>query len=424
MSTELKLDAGLRFNWALTIFFFSYMAVEIPSNLLLKIFGARFYLPSLVVGFGLVSMCTSLVSNYQGLYACRFFLGITEGGIIPGIAFYLSCFYRRHELLFRIGLFITGASLAGAFGGLLAAGLTSVPAWGTHARPMHTWRNIFFFEGIITMILGVVTMFLIPSSPDKCKFLDKRQQYIALERINRESYGNPQEKISWTHIKRGIFNINTNLCGMGMLLVNISVQSFSLFLPTILRALGWTALRTQFYSVPPYAVACCWSILVAWLSDRFKRRGYFVLINCTLSIIGYTLLIAAKSNSIKYLAVFFAASGCFPNGPAFLSWGINNNAGPTDRAVSSALIVIYSSFGAIIATWTYLTADAPSYRKGHAINLGGQILAFLVGCIGIAYCTWENRKREKGERNHILNSLKEEEKRGLGHRHPEFVYTT
>jgi len=65
MQKDLDLT-GYRFNWALTIFYLSYVTVEIPSNILLKIIGARYYLPSLVVAFGLISMSSSFIHNYVG----------------------------------------------------------------------------------------------------------------------------------------------------------------------------------------------------------------------------------------------------------------------------------------------------------------------------------------------------------------------
>ena len=74
---------------------------------------------------------------------------------MPGIAFFLSCFYKRKELLFRVGIFVSASSMAGAFGGLLATGLARIPRWGTDSAPIHTWRNIFFFEGIVTVLISI-----------------------------------------------------------------------------------------------------------------------------------------------------------------------------------------------------------------------------------------------------------------------------
>jgi len=421
MREELNL-VGFRFNWALTIFYISYIAVEIPSNIVLKIIGGRYYLPLLVVAFGLVSMCTAFVKSYEGLLACRFFLGIAEGGMMPGISYYLSCFYRRHELLLRIGFFVTGASLAGAFGGLLAAGLTQVPEWGTKSTRIHTWRNIFFFEGLFTLLVSGLGILVLPGRPDQCKFLSARDRYIALERINREHKESANEQIRPHHVRSAILNINNLICGLGFFMINVSVQSFSLFLPTILRALGWTALKTQFYTVPPYAMACLWAIYLSWLSDRIQRRGLIVLGSTILAIIGYTMLVTVKTNTAKYIAVYLAACGAFPLGPVFLAWALNNAAGPSIRAVTGGSVVALGGGGAILATWTYLEKDAPNYKRGHYINIGANVVAFVLAVIGILYTKWENRKRDRGERDHRLNGLTEEEKNKLGYLHPEFRY--
>jgi MFS family permease len=421
LSKDLNLF-GYRFNIALTIFYVAYIVAEIPSNLILKLVGGRFYLPSLVIAFGLISMCTAFVNSYEGLLACRFFLGLAEGGTMPGIAYYLSCFYRRHELLLRLGLFIQGASLAGAFGGLLAAGLSPIPKWGIESRPIYSWRNIFFFEGLFTLVVSSLAFFILPSRPDECKFLTPRDKYIALERINREHKETADEKTKPHHIRRAILNVNNVICGLAFFFINVSVQSFSLFLPSILSALGWTALKTQFYTVPPYAFACLWSVVIFRLSDHYRRRGIFLLFGCALAIIGYTVIANAKTNAVKYFAVFLAAAGAFPGGPTLMAWGLNNAAGPSIRAVTGAYIVAMGSGGAILATWTYVEKDKPLYKRGHYINVGSQIIAGVLVLIGIFYTKWENAKRERGERDHRVLNLTEQEKNELGYRHPEFRY--
>lgn len=82
MATDLDL-VGVRFNWVTSIFYIVYIFVEVPSNILLKIIGPRFYLPLLVVGFGFVSMCSSFVKTFPQLLVARAFLGVFEGGVMP-----------------------------------------------------------------------------------------------------------------------------------------------------------------------------------------------------------------------------------------------------------------------------------------------------------------------------------------------------
>lgn len=137
MDAALGLSQGVRFNIVLTMFYITYALSELPSNVLLKHVGGRAYIPSLVVCFGAVSLCTAFCSSYASLCVARAVLGLCEGGMFPGISFYLSCFYKRDELFLRLGFFVAGAGLAGAFGGLLAAALSQVPTWGLAARRAH-----------------------------------------------------------------------------------------------------------------------------------------------------------------------------------------------------------------------------------------------------------------------------------------------
>lgn len=130
LSTDLNLGTGPKFNTALAIFYVPYICVDIPSNWLVKRVGAGYYLPGLVVGWGIVSIGIGFVRTYESLLAVRFLLGIFEGGLLGGMILYLSMFYRRHQLMRRIGLFYCAAPLSGAFGGLLATGLSQISTSG------------------------------------------------------------------------------------------------------------------------------------------------------------------------------------------------------------------------------------------------------------------------------------------------------
>lgn len=137
----------------MTVFYVPYILIDVPSNWFVKYIGANYYLPGLLIAWGIVGMCTGFVKDYGGLLACRFFLGLCEGGLLGGLILYLSMFYRRHELLFRIGMFYCAAPLSGAFGGLLATGLAQIRHGG-----YNRWPWIFIVEGAITVAYGLVTI--------------------------------------------------------------------------------------------------------------------------------------------------------------------------------------------------------------------------------------------------------------------------
>lgn len=425
LAKDLDLNVGVRFNWCLSIFYIVYLLVEVPSNIILKRVGPRFYLPFLVVGFGFVSLCTAFVRSFEGLMAARAILGVFEGGAMPGMAFFLSCFYKRSELLFRIGIYVSAASMAGAFGGLLAAGLAQIPEWGVAAMRIHTWRNIFFFEGLVTCILGLLAPIWMPTSPGDAYFLNDRERRIAAERLSREMKGKPEEHVTWTDFKKAIFCLHNYTCAFGFFLINITVQGLSVFMPTILSVgLGYDPTKSQLMSVPPYVAACLVAILIAYLSDKTKQRGVYLAIFAIIALIGFAILRFHTDANIKYMAIFFVTVGAFPGGPAFLAWAINNSAGPAVRAVSSAYVVTLGTIGGIVSTWTYVGSDGPNFPTGHTINFVGQIVVFCLSVFGILYCLWENRLRAAGKRDHRLEGLTEEEQDKLGFKHPSFRYIT
>jgi len=362
LSKELDLDTGVRFNWALSIFYIIYLLVEVPSNILLKWIGPKYYLPLLVVGFGFVSICTAFVRDLGGLMGARAVLGIFEGGAMPGMAFFLSCFYKREELLFRIGIYVSAASIAGAFGGLLAAALAQIPEWGIASMRIYQWRNIFFFEGIITCVIGLLAPIWMPTKPSEAWFLNERQRAIAAERLLRESKANPDDKVTWADVKRAVLCIHNYTCALGFFLVNITVQGLSVFMPTILRDLNpqWTSTQVQLYSVPPYVCACAMAVIIAYVSDKTKKRGLYLAIFSIFAIIGFAIMRWVENKQARYGGIFLITVGAFPGGPGFLAWAINNSAGPGVRAVSTAYIVSLGTIGGIVAT--YVSPPLPFFR--------------------------------------------------------------
>lgn len=204
LADDLKLD-GDKFNIALTVFYIPYVLVDVPSNWLVKYFGANYYLPGLLIAWGIVGMCTGFVTDYNGLLACRFFLGLCEGGLLGGMILYLSMFYRRHELLFRIGMFYCAAPLSGAFGGLLATGLARI-----HYAGYNRWPWIFIVEGAVTVAYGLVVIFFLPPTPSRARFLSESDREAAVDRMGLDSHGASQaskvesERFSWHWVRKWV----------------------------------------------------------------------------------------------------------------------------------------------------------------------------------------------------------------------------
>jgi MFS family permease len=102
------------------------------------------------------------VTSYKGLLIVRMALGLAEGGLFPGVTWYITLWYRRHECGLRMAIFFSAATLAGAFGGLLARAISNLN--GVGGKPGWAW--IFIIEGLVTIVVALFAKFLINDSPE------------------------------------------------------------------------------------------------------------------------------------------------------------------------------------------------------------------------------------------------------------------
>lgn len=144
--------------------------------------------------------------------------------------FTYSQFYRRHEMASRWGIKAAGGSVAGAFGGLLGSGLGNIPKAGIFER----WRWIFLVEGLITIAVAGFVYWFMPSSAAYATFLTEEQRALAIRRIDEENkmHVGGEELSPWRPavIKKALWNANTQLVSLGIMMSLLSLTALSLFM--------------------------------------------------------------------------------------------------------------------------------------------------------------------------------------------------
>ncbi|KAJ3561232.1 hypothetical protein NP233_g10318 [Leucocoprinus birnbaumii] len=411
---------GFDFNIALTVFYISYIVIEVPSNLVLKCLGSV-WIAYLVIAFGVVSLGSAFMKTYADLIVTRIFLGFAEGGTLAGLVYTLARFYRRKELVIRMGYFMgLSGSFAGAFGGLLASGLLAVNNFG----PLKSWRKIFFIEGIITLGIGIALLFIMPDDPQTSRLLNNSECLLAIARVNADETvkkDGQKEKTTIRLILRS-FNIWTCACAVGYIFTSISFQGLSLFLPTVINSLGhFTVIDAQLRTVPPYIVGAVFAILNCHLSWYLNSRGIAIIVCMLWQTVGYAINIGTINANARYAACFFNLMGATSSAPLFLTWGADNAAPDTMRAVTTAAIPAIGAAGALVGVWSYLPFDAPNYHIGNSINLAAAVFVIVFTPVGMLYLYLENKRRDRGDRDYRLKGT-EEEIRDLGYKHPGFRY--
>jgi MFS family permease len=215
------------------------------------------------------------------------------------------------------------------------------------------------------------------------------------------------------------------------------LYAFSLFLPSIISGLGYTTIKAQLLTVPPYVAASALvhnsildltkAIFVGFAADRTGRRGLFnigfALIGCT----GFSILVASHNAKLSYAGTFLGAAGIYPCVANNIVWVSNNVEGVYKRGVSLGMVIAWGNYNGIMASNIYREVDAPWYRLGHSVVLGYLVVCLLGGSIVHYIClSIANRRRDAGGeklRSKMLEGLTEEERHHLADFHPDFRYT-
>ncbi|KND91828.1 putative transporter [Tolypocladium ophioglossoides CBS 100239] len=411
---------GYDYNAALSVFFISYIVCEIPANMTCKWVGPGWFIPAITLAFGICTISTAFVQSFSALCGVRFLLGILEAGMMPSMVYFLSRWYRCSELTFRLSLFIVSASLAGAFGGLLASAILRLHGFGS----LHSWRMIFAIEGIATCVLGIVAFFALPDRPETAKWLSNEEKDLAIARIKSERIGTTElvDAFSWAKIKLGIFNPVVLATATIFLLDNITVYGISFFLPTIVRTIypDRSVPAHQLLTVPPYVVGAVACVATSFCSWRLGRRDVFLIFCSPLTVVGYAMFLATENSTVRYGAVFLPFVGIYTYGALTNSHAAANVVSDTARSSAIATNVMLGNVGGLISTWAFLPFDAPRYAIGNGLNLAVQAAIFFIG-IGLSF--WiklDNRKRAARDVAAELEGKSVQEIQEMDWRHPGF----
>ena len=251
------------------IFFFGYFFFEVPSNLMLEKVGARVWMCRIMVSWGLVSMATAFVTTAPEFYVLRFLLGLAEAGLYPGMILYMTYWFPQATRARFIALFLAAVPAASVIGGPISGWLLGFEG------ALHGWQWMLLLEGIPSLILGAAVLWLLPDRPANAKWLSAEDKAILTARLaddRRSDAGDGTlsgfwemlaDKRIWIFIIPD-FSIVIGLYGMG------------LWMPQMIKAMGFSNLETGFLVTLPYIVSMIGMVLLGLSSDRSGDRVWHV----------------------------------------------------------------------------------------------------------------------------------------------------
>ncbi|KAI9147417.1 transporter [Paramyrothecium foliicola] len=405
------------FNLGNTVFRLSFLCAELPSQLVSKWVGPDRWIPAQLCIWSLVSAGQFWLSGRTSFLVCRCLLGMFQGGFIPDIILYLSYFYKSSELSVRLAYFWSALQVADIISGFLGAGFLQLRGW----HGLAGWRWLFLFEGLLTLVVGILAWGLMPAGPTQTKhwfrgkngWFSDREETVMVNRIIRDdpSKGDMHNRqpITPKLLLQCLSDYDLwPLYAIGLTWL-IPVTPPAQYLTLTLRNLGFSVVITNLLTIPHTLLAIGTLLGLTYLSEHWNQRAFLAMLSqiWVLPFLVYVYVVdITKVNRWLAWAVLSLLLA-YPSPHAIqVSWNSRNSNTVRLRTVSAALYNMCVQSAAIMASNVYRKHDAPRYRNGNRNLL---IVAVLNICIYLfikTYYVLRNKSREKK-----WSALTEEQKR-------------
>lgn len=176
---------------------------------------------------------------------------------------------------------------------------------------------------------------------------------------------------------------------------NVSYASLPVFLPTVIKEMGFTAIDAQGLSAPVYFLSFLLTIATTIIADRTQQRAYTIMLLASLGGVGYILLAACTSTAGRYAGAFVAAAGIFPATANVLPWVSNNQGSDTRRGIGFVILNVVGQCGPLLGTRLYPTTEGPRYVKGQAVCAAFMFFTALLVLALRVLLVWENKQLDK-----------------------------
>jgi MFS family permease len=395
---------GNNYNTMVTLWTVGYIIGQIPSNLILHRISARVYLASLELIWAILTVLCVVPKSLGGMYALRFFIGLTESGYFPGLEYLIGSWYSKTELSKRATFFGCAGTAAGLVSGPLQQRILT-SEWAHHHLKPFQW--MFVIDAAISVPIAFYTFFVDPNTPSTTSafYFNDEDKLIALERRRRiGAQLNTREKYTWPKIKSFFNTWHIYVFPVLFLTFNnsyqpITSQAFQLWMKTDLK------LSSYYYNNYPTIISgagigC--AIVAAYLNDLYKTRltPYFLFLMFFFVVFSCAILTAWKVPVGLHWFAYFALGIPLSWGqPMIFTWV--NSMLASDDMKRNFVVVCTNTLAYVTGAWvpmlTFNQDDAPKFHKGFPYTLFLGAFGFvLTGLTWFLDTRDQKRKRAQG----------------------------
>ncbi|KAL2391737.1 hypothetical protein ABEF93_000420 [Exophiala dermatitidis] len=369
-----------QYNWVQTFYYFGYIFMEAPMVSIMRKMLPHRYHSRILVSWGAVLACHAALHNRQGFYTARFFMGLMEGGMMPGHIAQLTNWYRSEDMQKPVMWLYGVQNCSGVLGSLLVYGISFLDGRGG----LSAWRWVFLIEGLATSAFGVLIYFLWPDYPKSkrsARWLSEREQNFIEARLSENAPRTAEPAFSWREVLQSLTDPLTWAFTGCQLFVNLGGFGLTWYTPTIITDLGFTKLpKNQLLNIPPSAAAVGGCIFAGW----FVKKGYitrplFVMIDLSCMAVCFILFFTIKSRGGLYAACIVGTAFYWMYFVIFYPWRTAKLHGATRAAISVAIQNGLAQSGGAIGPQLFMSKWKHNrYRNSFAICASFVITAWFI----------------------------------------------
>ena len=312
MRGDLGMSAGT-FGFAVGMFYWGYFIFEVPSNVILEKVGARIWIARIMITWGILAGLTAVVTDSTTFAIVRFLLGVAEAGFFPGIILYFTYWFpSRHHARIVSG-FLVGLPVAVAIGAPISTGLLGLDG----LFGLKGWQVMYIAEAIPTVLIGVITFFVLTDRPEQAKFLtaEERNWLVATIAAERRATEAVRKFTLW----QALYNPKVLLLALNYLGIVTASLGMLIFIPQMIKSLGnFSNMTVGWLTMIPYTCGAIAMVVWGRISDRMNERRWNLFIGCVFSTVGLVIAGMTMGTWWALVGMSIAAMGFYGSkGPFF-----------------------------------------------------------------------------------------------------------
>lgn len=353
-----------------SLFFIGYFLFEVPSNLILGRVGARRWFARIMFTWGLVTVALAYTTGPVMFYILRFLLGACEAGFFPGVLYLLTVWVPFGYRARMVGWFMIASAVANAVGAPICGSLLDLD--GTLG--LHGWQWVFLATGIPAVLMGVVTLYVLPDGPEHARFYSTEQKAwlrdtIAAEnrRDGKVEHGNPLKALADGRVL---------LLALTFVGFPLAAYGLSYWLPTVVKGFGVSNTANGLINVLPWVLTAFALWAVPRHSDRVGEKTWHIVIPVAIGALCLVGSVVVPGNATKFALLCVAAACIFSAQPIFWTLPSSFLTGAS-AAAGLAVINAVGNLGGFIAQNV-----VPWIKESTGSTLAPML--FLAACLGFA----------------------------------------